>query len=57
MAAKTKQSGPPLPPPIDVVDGVPDHASATPLWRYLLLAGLFVGWVVFLILVRVLGQG
>lgn len=57
MADKSHKHHPPLSPPIDVVNGVPDHAPTTPLWKYLLLAGLFLAWVAVLILVRVLGQG
>lgn len=57
MSDKTPHSHPPLVPPIDVVDGVPDHAPKAPVWKYALLAGLFLAWVGFLILVRVLGQG
>jgi len=37
------------PEPVDVVDGVPDRAARAPLWRYLLLLGIFLAWLGFLI--------
>lgn len=37
-------------------EGVPDHAPTAPVWKYVLLVGLFAVWVGILVLVRVLGQ-
>ncbi|MCY2929928.1 MAG: hypothetical protein NTV86_10620 [Planctomycetota bacterium] len=43
----------PAPAPFE---GVPDHASTAPMWKYVLLVGLFAAWVAFLVLVQVLGR-
>lgn len=40
----------------DVVDGVPNRAARRPRWKYLLLAGLFVGWCGVLITLFLLGR-
>ncbi|KPK86572.1 MAG: hypothetical protein AMJ81_00970 [Phycisphaerae bacterium SM23_33] len=38
------------PEPVDVVGGVPDHSANPALWKYLVLAGIFVLWVCLLML-------
>ena len=48
-------SAPDIPPPIDVVDGIPDRRPTRPLWIHLLLAGLFLAWVLFLVFVQLHG--
>jgi|GEM_PF-1735267 len=45
----------PAPQPVDVVDGVPDRAPSRPLWKLLLLAGIFLAWVAFLVYCAVAG--
>jgi len=53
--AKPRQSDPPrkpkpdLPPPVNVVDGIPDRAEHAPLWKYLAVAGVFLAWLAFLV--------
>jgi len=49
------RSTPPIPPPIDVVDGIPDRRPDRPIWIYLLLAAIFLAWAVFLIFVQIHG--
>lgn len=44
-AAPEKKS----PTPIDVVEGIPDRSATRPLWKYLLIAGVFLAWIGFLI--------
>jgi hypothetical protein len=46
----------PLGPPRDVVDGIPDRTARPRAWMYLLLAAVFLGWVIFLVLVKVYGS-
>jgi len=46
----------PLPPPRDVVDGIPNRASRRPLWKYLLVAAAFVGWLGVLGVLYLLGR-
>lgn len=48
-------SGPQLPPPVDVVDGIPDRSASRPRWKLLLLAAIFVVWLAFLIWVAFSG--
>lgn len=39
-----------LPPePVNVVDGIPDRAAHRPLWKYLVLVGVFLAWLGVLI--------
>ena len=47
--ARARPEAPAPPRPVDVVDGIPDRAARAPLWRYLLLVGLFLAWLGFLI--------
>jgi len=44
------------PGPIDMVDGIPDRRERPAGWRYGLLAGVFVGWVAFLIYCALSGR-
>ena len=56
-AAKGSAKGcPPLGPPRDVVDGIPDRTARPRVWMYLLLAAVFLAWVLFLILVKLYGS-
>ena len=45
----------PLSPPRDVVDGIPDRVARRPLWKYLLVAAAFVGWLGVLLLLYLIG--
>lgn len=65
-ARKTDSSrgkgGPSRPPredppaaPMDVVDGIPDRSPYAALWKYLVLALIFLGWVAFLVYCRIAG--
>ena len=48
---------PPTPPtPKDVVDGIADRSANRPLWKYLLVAAVFVGWLGVLITLYLLGR-
>jgi hypothetical protein len=38
-----------VPPPLDVVDGIPDRSSTRPAWKYVLMAAAFLGWLAFLV--------
>jgi hypothetical protein len=40
---------------VDRVNGIPDRAARTPLWKYLLLAAILLGWLAFLIYCWVAG--
>ena len=56
---KPAASPPPAPTPTapaDVVEGVPDRTAAPRLWKYILLAILFAGWVGFLVVCQVTGN-
>jgi hypothetical protein len=57
MTQKTDKPASPLREPLNVFDGMPDRSDSTPLWKYILLAAIFVIWVAFLVLVRIKGQG
>ena len=41
--------------PVDVVDGIPDRSGSPRLWKYVLLAAIFVVWLGVLILSAILG--
>ncbi len=48
----TKAASPPsdrATQPVDVFDGVPDHAAPPSRWRLPLLLGLFAVWIAFLL--------
>jgi hypothetical protein len=49
----TRRDDPPkapdLPPPVDVVDGIPDRRPTTPRWRYAVIAAVFLAWLGFLV--------
>jgi len=38
-----------LPEPVNVVDGIPDRRERTPVWKYVLIAVVFLAWLAFLI--------
>jgi len=42
--------------PIDVVDGIPDRSPNAAWWKYVLLGAIFLGWVAFLVYVRIAGS-
>ncbi len=44
------------PEPRDVVDGMPDRAANRPLWKYLLIAGVFVAWLGVLAIMHLLAR-
>ncbi|MFA6132881.1 MAG: hypothetical protein WC869_02550 [Phycisphaerae bacterium] len=52
--SNTRSHQPP-PAPVDRVNGIPDRAARTPLWKYLLLAAILLGWLAFLIYCWVAG--
>jgi len=62
VSARQKKRAAPSPPgptpadPADVVEGLPDRSSAPRLWKYLLLALIFVGWVCFLVVCQMTGN-
>ncbi len=35
--------------PVNVIDGIPDRSSRPAIWKYALLAVIFLAWVGFLI--------
>jgi hypothetical protein len=41
--------------PVDVADGIPDRAAETPVWKYVVVAAVFVGIVSFLVTCLILG--
>ena len=41
--------------PVDVVDGIPDHSASARVWKYVLLAAIFVVWLGLLVLAAILG--
>ena len=43
------------PEPVDVVNGIPDRSRRRPLWAYILLALIFLGWLAFLVTCRIAG--
>ena len=47
---------PPIPEPRDVVDGIPDRAARRPVWKYVLLAVIFLAWMAFLVYCAVTGS-
>lgn len=44
------------PEPAGVVDGIPDRSSKPAAWKYVLLAGVMLGWVAFLVYCAVAGN-
>ncbi len=40
---------PPAPAPVNLVDGVPDRSPRRHIWKYVLLAVIFLAWVAFLV--------
>jgi hypothetical protein len=45
-----------VPPPVDIVDGIPDRCEHAPKWKYILLAVVFVAWLAFLIYCAAAGR-
>jgi hypothetical protein len=45
-----------IPEPRDVVDGIPDRSVSPRLWKYVLLACVFVAWVSFLLICLFVGS-
>lgn len=43
------------PEPVDVVEGIADRTSNVGLWKYLIPALIFLGWVAFLAYCRMAG--
>lgn len=43
-------------PPTDLVDGIPDRQANPPLWKYVLIAAIFIGWVSFLVYCLLAGR-
>ena len=61
MAGRKKKpaASPPAPSPpdpADVVDGIPERTAAPRLWKYLVLALIFAGWVAFLVVCQMTGN-
>lgn len=49
---KAKPAGgpkPPAPTPVDVHDGIPDCSSRRPVWRWVLMVGVFGVWLTILV--------
>ncbi len=42
--------------PKDVIDGIADRIANRPLWKYLLVAAVFVAWLGVLITLYLLGR-
>jgi hypothetical protein len=45
-----------VPPPVDVVDGIPDRQARPAKWKYVLLAVVFLAWVAFLVYCQIAGK-
>ena len=43
------------PEPVDVVNGIPDRSASRPLWAYIVLALIFLGWLAFLVTCGIVG--
>ncbi len=43
------------PEPVDVVNGVPDRSGNPRLWKYLVIAAVFLIWICFLVLCGIIG--
>lgn len=41
---------------IDSVDGIPDRAAQRPMWKYVLIAAIFLGWLAFLVYCAAAGR-
>lgn len=57
MMEKTEKPVSPIHEPLNVFDGMPDRSEFTPVWKYVVLAAIFVFWVAMLVIVRIKGQG
>ena len=49
MSTEEKRATQEAPPPVDVVDGIPDRTSRQAVWKYAVLALIFAAWVAVLI--------
>lgn len=38
-----------LPPPVNVIDGIPDRSPRPARWKYLVILGIFLAWAAFLV--------
>ena len=45
-----------VPPPVNLVDGIPDRSSRRPLWKYVLLAAAFLAWAAVLVCINLSGN-
>ena len=50
-----RRQGPPVREPVDVADGIPDRTSHPALWKYLVLALIFIAWLCLLVLCGIAG--
>lgn len=41
--------------PVNLVDGMPDHSQHPALWKYLVLAAIFLAWLGFLVYCQLAG--
>jgi hypothetical protein len=48
-AAKNARPTRPVPQPVNVVDGIPDHAETRSRWRLPILLLIFAAWLGFLL--------
>ena len=48
MSRGKKRCQPEVPEPVDVVDGIPDHARTVRVRSYVMMAAVFLAWLVFL---------
>jgi hypothetical protein len=39
-------------PPVHVIDGIPGRSANLAIWKYVVLAIIFLAWVAFLIYIR-----
>ncbi len=50
------QARPATPGPTNAADGIPDRSKNPSPWKYAVLGGIFLAWVAFLIVCRVIGS-
>ena len=59
MRKKSKPNptaAPPLPEPVDVVDGIPDRSATVPRWKFAVILLVFMAWVGFMLIVQIVGR-
>ncbi len=56
MAPPEQPDTPTPPTPKDVIDGIADRSANRPLWKYLLVAAVFVAWLGVLVTLFLLGR-